>query len=173
MKKKVKAESSQSGDDMELVVRSCEPGDLEPVARLAARLVREHHAMDPARFFIFDRIEEGYASYLGDELKKKRAVVVVATLGDSIVGYAYGRIEPRDWNALRERCGVLHDIYVDESARRQGVAARLVEEVVRRLTSLGAPRVILMTAVENVVAQRLFRRLGFRATMLEMTRECD
>ncbi len=173
MKEKVKAQPKQSGDDMEVVVRSCKPGDLPEVAQLAARLVREHHAMDPARFLIFDHIEEGYAAYLGDELKDKRAVVVVAALRDRIVGYAYGRIEPRDWNMLRERCGALHDIYVDESARRQGVAARLVEEVVRRFGALGAPRVILMTAVQNVAAQRLFQRLGFRPTMHEMTRECE
>jgi len=171
MPERVEAQSRQIADT-ESVVRSCTPGDLEHVAQLAARLVREHHAMDPARFFIFDRVEEGYAAYLGEELKNKRAVVVVAALAGSIVGYAYGRIEPRDWNMLRERCGVLHDVYVDESARRRGVAERLVEEMVRRLGSLGAPRVILMTAVQNLAAQQLFGRLGFRTTMHEMTREC-
>jgi ribosomal protein S18 acetylase RimI-like enzyme len=43
--------------------------------------------------------------------------------------------------------------------------------VVRRLTEKGAPRIVLMTAVQNEPAQRLFTRLGFRTTMLEMTRE--
>jgi ribosomal protein S18 acetylase RimI-like enzyme len=30
---------------------------------------------------------------------------------------------------------------------------------------------VLSTAVQNAAAQRLFRRLGFRDTMIEMTRE--
>jgi len=156
----------------QVTTRPCRPEDLAAVAKLAARLVREHHAMDPDRFLIFDHIEEGYAAYLGSEIRKKRSLVLVAEDAGSIVGYAYGRIEPRDWNALRERCGVLHDVYVDEAVRHRGVGARLVDEMVKRLGALGAPRVILMTAVQNTNAHRLFERLGFRATMLEMTREC-
>lgn len=155
-----------------LIVRPCEPSDLPDVGKLAARLVRDHFTMDPARFLIFDDIEQGYAAYLGGELKKKQSVVLVAADQRGVIGYAYGRIEPRDWNALRESCGILHDVYVDESARRQGIGGRLVSEMVRRLASLGAPRVILMTAVQNVDAHRLFQQLGFRTTMLEMTREC-
>ena len=50
---------SRGGEKTDLVIRGCEPPDLPGVARLAARLVREHHRMDPDRFFIFDRIEEG------------------------------------------------------------------------------------------------------------------
>jgi ribosomal protein S18 acetylase RimI-like enzyme len=161
-----------SSREMNFVVRRCKTADLPGVARLAARLVREHHAMDRNRFFIFDRIEEGYAAYLRGELEKKRSVVLVAAREKRIIGYAFGRIEPRDWNALRDRCGVLHDVYVDERARRKGVAARLADEMVAQLASLGAPRVILMTSTQNTPAQRLFKRLGFRITMLEMTKEC-
>ncbi len=156
-----------------IVIRPCKPADLPAVAKLAARLVREHHAMDPDRFFTFDHIEEGYAAYLGGELRKKRSLVLVAVDSEGILGYAFGRIEPRDWIALRETCGFLHDLYVDERARHQGVGTRLVEETVKRLDALGAPRVILSTAAQNTNAHRLFQRVGFRTTMLEMTKECE
>jgi len=76
-----------------------------------------------------------------------------------------------DYNELRDACGKLHDVYVDDRARGQGLGEKLVREVVRRLTAKGAPRVVLMTALQNEPAQRLFKRLGFRTTMLEMTRE--
>ncbi|HVE71847.1 MAG TPA: GNAT family N-acetyltransferase [Thermoanaerobaculia bacterium] len=39
------------------------------------------------------------------------------------------------------------------------------------LRERGAPRVILGTAAQNHVAQSLFRRIGFRDTMIEMTME--
>ena len=39
------------------------------------------------------------------------------------------------------------------------------------LASRGAPRVVLSTAFRNEAAQRLFERMGFRRTMVEMTRE--
>jgi ribosomal protein S18 acetylase RimI-like enzyme len=157
----------------EIVIRDCMKKDLPAVSTLAGRLVREHHSSDPERFMIFDSIEEGYAHYLGSEMRNRHAVVLVAARGAEVVGYAYGRIEPRDWNSLREECGVLHDVYVDEAARRRGTASLLVERMVGRLSSLGARRVILMTAAVNTGAQALFENLGFRRTMVEMMRECD
>jgi RimJ/RimL family protein N-acetyltransferase len=36
---------------------------------------------------------------------------------------------------------------------------------------MGAPRVVLMAAWRNESARALFARLGFRPTMVEMTRE--
>jgi ribosomal protein S18 acetylase RimI-like enzyme len=41
----------------------------------------------------------------------------------------------------------------------------------RRLERLGAPRVLLHTASQNREGQALFAKLGFRSTMIEMTRE--
>ena len=131
----MKPSSRVPSESQTVVIRPCSTADLPGVARLAARLVREHHAMDAERFMIFDNIEEGYAAYLGAEMRKRKTVVLVAALADQIVGYAYGRIEPRDWNALREQCGMLHDVYVDEAARGQGLGAGLVEQAVRRLTA--------------------------------------
>ena len=155
------------------VVRPVEPADLPAVARLAGQLVRYHYGLDPKRFMLIDRVEEGYASFLGREAKNPRAVVLCAAEepSESIVGYAYGTLEGRDWNALLDPHGALHDVLVDPGARRSGIGAQLVLETCRRLEALGAPRVLLHTAVQNAPAQALFAKLGFRSTMIEMTRE--
>jgi ribosomal protein S18 acetylase RimI-like enzyme len=39
------------------------------------------------------------------------------------------------------------------------------------LKEQGAPRVVLWSAAKNDGAQRLFEQLGFRRTMVEMTKE--
>jgi ribosomal protein S18 acetylase RimI-like enzyme len=167
----VREYSRMSPAESEIIIRRCSPSDLSAVGELAARLVREHHAADPNRFLIFDRIEEGYAEFLRGQLRQKTSIVLVAAHNDRVVAYAYGRIEPRDWNALREECGVLHDVYVELDSRRKGVATRLIMEALTVLRDLGAPRIILMTAAANEAAHRLFHALGFRTTMIEMTRE--
>jgi ribosomal protein S18 acetylase RimI-like enzyme len=156
-----------------VTVREAKKDDLPEVAKLAARLVRMHHALDPDRFMSFEPLEEGYAWWLGKELGNKDAVVVVAEMDTRIVGYAYGRNEERNWNDLLDAHGKLHDVFVDDAARRHGAATALVDEVVRRLAAMGAPRVILLTASKNTGAHRLFEGLGFRPTMIEMTRETD
>jgi ribosomal protein S18 acetylase RimI-like enzyme len=156
--------------DANLVVRAAEPGDLPRVAELAGELVRLHHATDPGRFFLADRIEEGYAWWFARELERAEAVILVATIDGAIAGYAYGTLEERDWNMLLDAHGALHDVFVASTARRGGVGRALVEALVRALEKLGAPRIVLSTMVGNEAAQRVFRACGFRATMLEMTR---
>lgn len=147
--------------------------DLPAAAVLAGRLVRMHHELDAQRFLHLPDPEAGYARYLGAELQSDRVVLLAAERNEDrrVIGYAYARLEPRDYNELRDACGKLHDVYVDDSVRGRGVGEKLVREVVRILTEKGAPRVVLMTAVQNESAQRLFERMGFRTTMLEMTRE--
>jgi len=154
-----------------IVVRLAGRADLRAVSELAAKLVRMHHAFDPERFMLQEPLEVAYERFFAAELTEKHAVVLAAARGDAIVGYAYGRLEPSDWNALLDACGALHDIYVDESVRRGGLAKRLVDEMITRLAALGAPRVVLGAAWKNTAAQRFFESLGFRKTMVEMTRE--
>src|SRR5688572_24312679 len=156
---------------MTITVRPARPADVPALGRMGAALARLHHEFDRARFMLPDDVESGYAWWLGRELKSKEAVVLVAERDGEAVGYAYGRLEGRDWNALLDACGCLHDLWVDEVARRAGAGEALVEAVARRLGELGAPRVVLSTAAKNEAAQRLFARLGFRPTMIEMTRE--
>lgn len=155
----------------ELAVRRAHVDDLPHVARLAGRLVRQHHGFDAQRFFLQEPVERGYEWWLGKELSRDRALVMVATLGVAIAGYTYSTLEERDWNLLVDAHAGLHDIYVDEGARCHGVGAALLRATLAELAALGAPRVVLMSAVQNEPAQRLFRKEGFRVTMVEMTRE--
>ncbi len=159
--------------DDTFTVRAMTAADLPAAARLAGKLVRMHYELDPLRFLHLPNPEAGYARYFAGELKSDRVVLLVAERGESIVGYAYGRLEPRSYNELLDAAGKLHDVLVDESARGHGIGEALVTEMVRRLTESGAPRVVLLTAVQNEAAQHLFKKLGFRTTMLEMTREAE
>ena len=153
------------------MIRPATPEDLPRVAELAAQLVRQHHAFDPLRFFLPDRVQEGYAWWFGQELPRDEVVLLVAERDGAIVGYVYARMEERDWNALLDRCGAIHDILVDTSCRRAGLATALARAAIEALERKGAPRVVLHTAAANDGAHRFFETLGFRRTMIEMTRE--
>jgi ribosomal protein S18 acetylase RimI-like enzyme len=155
-----------------VAIRSATRADLPGLARLGAKLARLHHAWDRERFFLPEEpLEEGYAGWLGKELANRRAVVLAAVKGAALVGYAYGRIEPRDWNTLRERCGVGVDLWVEPRLRGAGLGARLVEALAEALARRGAERVVVHVAARNPGAARLFARMGFRPTMVELTRE--
>lgn len=154
-----------------IAVRPMTKPDLEAVGRLAGMLVRLHTSFDPDRFIHLANPEAGYARYFAGELKSRETVLLVAEKEGAVVGYAYARMEPRSYNDLLDAHGKLHDVFVEESARRSGAGEALVREVLAELTRRGAPRVVLSTAIQNEGAQALFKKLGFRTTMLEMTRE--
>jgi ribosomal protein S18 acetylase RimI-like enzyme len=148
-------------------------GDLVALGKLGASLARAHHAWDPERFFVVESMDEGYAWWLGKELRNRRAIVLAAKRRGRVIGYAYGRIEPRDWNALRDKCGVVVDLIVEPRLRGRGVGQKLMSALLDGLRAKGAPRVVLQTAAKNKDAQRFFSALGFRQTMIEMTIELD
>jgi GNAT superfamily N-acetyltransferase len=156
----------------DIVIRAATESDLTALGRLGALLLRTHHAFDQQRFMApAANLEQGYAWFLGSQLTAEDAIVFVAEHGGAIVGYVYAGLEPQSWKELREAAGFIHDVAVEESSRRAGVAAALIEAAIDWLRAHGAPRVVLWTADQNTNALRLFSRLGFRRTMVEMTRE--
>jgi ribosomal protein S18 acetylase RimI-like enzyme len=155
-----------------IVIRPAEERDLPALGRLGAIMVRLHYGFDRDRFMApRANVEEGYAWFLGTQLEEPDMFVVVAEQDGEIVGYVYAGLEPQSWKELREAAGFIHDLVVDQAARGQGIGTRLAERAAGWLEEKGAPRVMLWSAERNGPAQRLFERLGFRRTMVEMTRE--
>jgi ribosomal protein S18 acetylase RimI-like enzyme len=158
----------------DLVIRRATRADLPALGRLGAALMRQHHEYDPNRFMSpGDRPEDGYAWFLGTQLERDDVAIFVAAHGGDVVGYAYVGLEPQSWKELRDACGYVHDIVVDTGGRRHGAGTALMEATFAWLRERRAPRVVLSTSPHNENAQRLFDRLGFRRTMIEMTRELE
>lgn len=155
-----------------VVIRRATRADVPALGRLGALLLRAHYVFDPLRFMApGDQTEEGYGWFLGTQLRDPEAVVFVAEHEGAVVGYVYAGLEPQSWKELREACGFIHDVAVDEAARRSGVATALMRAAIDWLREQRAPRVVLWSAERNEAAQQLFARIGFRRTMIEMTLE--
>jgi ribosomal protein S18 acetylase RimI-like enzyme len=157
---------------MASTIRPATRDDLPALGRLGAGLMRLHHDFDRLRFLEpGSDAPDGYAWFLGTRMDDADSLVLVAADDDTVVGYVYAAIEPRSWQMLLDRAGVVHDVIVDESARGRGLATALVEHALDWMRQRGVPRVVLHTAELNTPAQQLFDGLGFRRTMVEMTRE--
>jgi len=155
-----------------VVVRRATRADLPALGRLGAHLMRVHHEFDQRRFVApVGNPEAGYAHFLGTQIDVDNATVLVADRAGAVVGYAYAGIEPFSWKELRDAAGFVYDIVVDEAERRGGIAGALMEAAIAWVREQGVASVMLWTAAPNEGAQRLFERLGFRRTMIEMTRD--
>lgn len=155
---------------VETVIRHATADDLPALGRLGAYLLRTHYGFDPQRFMPpGSNPEEAYAQFLGRELQSDTVVVLVAERDGLVIGYLYAGIEPQSWKELRERAGFIHDVVVAETGRRMGIAAALIDTALQWMRSRGVRQALLWTATQNEAAQKLFSRLGFRPTMIEMT----
>jgi len=156
------------------VIRRATHADLPSLGRLGALLVQQHHEFDPRRFLAASsRTADHYAAFLGSQLEDPDALVLVAEHEGRVIGYTFAAMEGFDYKSLRGPAGLLHDILVDPAERGHGVGGRLLEETLSLLRARGARQIVLSTAQRNEAAQRLFARMGFRPTMIEMTRELD
>jgi ribosomal protein S18 acetylase RimI-like enzyme len=153
-------------------IRRATPQDDQALGRLGALLMALHHGYDADRFIASGPgAERAYGGFLVSEIERKDAIVLVAEQHGAVLGYAYAALEGNDWLVLRGPAGVIHDLMVDPTRRHEGVGRMLLNATLDALLDLGAPRVVLSTATQNEAAQRLFAAAGFRATMIEMTRE--
>lgn len=151
-------------------VRVATSSDGELLGSYGAALMALHHDLDRMRFIepTFST-PSMYASYLERQANLDGSLVLVAERQGAVVGYVFAQIEGPDYMALRGPAGVIHDLFVDPSHRGRGAGRALLDAAFSWIAENGSPRVVLSTAYANEAAQRLFKSMGLRFTMVEMT----
>ena len=168
----MQSKDSKFGVQTKPIVRRAASPDLPRIGYLGALLIKEHYDFDTQRFLAAKpETSAGYAAFLSSQLEDPDKAVLVADDNGNVIGYAYAAIEGYDYMALRGPAGVLHDVIVDLEYRGRGVGRLLIDATLEFFRSRGVPRVVLWTAEQNEAAQRLFASMGFRRTMIEMTRD--
>lgn len=159
--------------DPSVRIRPATASDRVALGRYGAALMRQHHDSDPRRFILTQHPEEGYGRFLVSQLENPDCLVRVAERSGDVVGYVFASIESTSWRDLRGPGGFIHDVYVDDRARRTGTGEALLREAVAWIRSRGMTQVVLWTKSGNDSARRLFAKMGFRETMHEMTLDGD
>jgi len=163
---------SQDASPSAVTIRAAIADDVRALGRFGARLTALHHEFDPRRFIApTPGTPAAYASFLGSQIGRPETVLLVAASEGTLAGYVWGGVEGTDYMSLRGPAGVVYDLFVDPARRRKGIGRLLMRAGLSSLEKMGAERVVLSTAHRNDAAQALFTSLGFRPTMVEMTRE--
>ena len=89
------------------------------------------------------------------KLERDPDLFLVAESESRVIGTVIG--------AFNGRRGAVYHLAVDPSYRRQGVAARLMDELERRLRAKGCPRCYLFVLEGNENAERFYERQGWKA----------
>src|SRR5688572_22747281 len=117
---------------------------------------------------LFDRYRQFYkresdvpaaTAFLTERFNHGESVVFLAECEGRAVGFT--QLYPSFSSTAMARVYILNDLYVEESARRQGVGAKLLEAATRYARAMGAVRVSLNTDTQNSVAQATYEAEGW------------
>ncbi len=99
-------------------------------------------------------------AFLSARFNHNESVLFIAHEGNKAVGFA--QLYPSFSSVSLARTFILNDLFVDASARRKGVASKLMTATVDYASSLDAIRISLSTATSNEAAQRLYQAAGWQ-----------
>lgn len=102
--------------------------------------------------------------YVTDRLTRDEAVVFIARLDGVAVGFTM--IYPTFSTVALAPIWLLNDLYVDESARGNGIANKLMDTAEQAARDAGAARIWLRTANDNTPAQALYEGRGWAQDLI-------
>ena len=117
---------------------------------------------------LFDKYRQFYGcpsdisaarNFLLARFNHAESVIFLAYEESRAVGFT--QLYPSLSSVSLARIFILNDLFVDEQARRKGVAARLLSAATEFASTLGAIRLSLSTAIDNETAQALYQAAGW------------
>lgn len=97
--------------------------------------------------------------FLHERLQRGESTILLAELDGRLGGFT--QLYPMFSSVRTARIWILNDLFVDESARRQGVAHALLDGAAQFAKQHGAAGLMLETSRDNAPARALYRAAGW------------
>ena len=160
-------------------IRPATPSDVPQVLPMVRKVCAFHQHLDPAKYTFDGDPGEMYRDWLRRRATDRRSVFLVAdarAAGEQkprLVAFLIGAVEQEIPIYRVKEYGFVHDLWVEEDYRNEGVARQMVTLAVERFRKIGVPQVRLDVATGNTAAAGLFRACGFRPSVTEMLIELE
>ncbi|MDJ0954106.1 MAG: GNAT family N-acetyltransferase [Acidimicrobiia bacterium] len=154
---------------MEIRQRPATPSDLDRVIELYGPAEAEQVELREA-WGIADGIAAPQRESLAAMLDDPNSHVVVGMIDEIVFGFSVARLEELLPQAEGERVGVIHQIYVEEPARRVGVAEAMLGGVMEWFDARGIKRFDAIVSPGHRLAKNFFESAGFKARRITMYR---
>ena len=154
-----------------LTIRPATADDLPAVLPMVGKTCAFHQRIAPAKYPFRPEPEKGYIRWLASQIPQPRSVFLVAALEQRIAGFLIATVETEIPIYTVREYGFIHDVWVEEDARRHGVGRALILEVVARFRAMGIPQIRLDVVATNTPAEKLFASCGFAVATKEMIAE--
>ncbi|MEK4651963.1 MULTISPECIES: GNAT family N-acetyltransferase [Niallia] len=100
------------------------------------------------------------ASYIKERIENSESVIFVVQDGDDYIGFT--QLYPTYSSLSMKKIWILNDLYVQKRARKKGIGKMLLQQAKEYAKNNGANSLSLSTAVDNLTAQRLYEKNGYK-----------
>ena len=152
-----------------MLIRTATVEDVPAVCRMVDKLARLHEGWDAARYDYRADVGQMYARWLEARVSDEQSVFLVAQREAGLLaGFIVGTLDKPIPIYRIGRFGFIHDLWVEEAYRNEGVGRQLAMLAIERFRAMGVTQVRLETAISNEAARKLFESCGFRVSTMEM-----
>lgn len=151
-----------------MLVRKATSHDIEAMKILWKEFIDFHRSRDA----FFTRSEEGhtrFGEFVQKNMDDRDWLVLVAEVDDGVCGYCMAAIQTYPPVYTNTRYGLVQDIAVTASHRRQGIGRELFRHACAWFKDHGVERIELEVAASNEVSVAFWERLGFREFIRKLT----
>ena len=128
--------------------------DIEAIARL----------FDHYRQFYQCKSDLGLCeNFIGERLRNNESTIFIA-LDNEEITRGFVQLYPSYCSIDAGKILILHDLFVDDSVRNQGIGKLLMDKATEYAGETGAVRLDLLTDKTNYPGQALYGKLGYRKT---------
>ncbi len=138
---------------------------------MVAKIAALHEQWDTAKYGYVDQPAERYRRWLSSRAEDPRSVLLVADEGSQLAGFLVATIESEIPIYRLKEFAFIHDVWVEENFRHEGIGRQMVTLAIERFKELGIKQIRLDTAAANEPARALFKACGFRISIMEMLLE--
>ena len=150
-------------------IRPATPQDVPAVLPMVRKVCAFHESLDAAKYGFRDDPGRMYDRWLVERCTDRRSVFLVADRGaGALAGFLVGTVEREIPIYRLKEFGFVHDLWVEEKYRNEGIARQMVTLAVEHFRQIGVAQVRLDTAWANQPARGLFDACGFRPSVVEM-----
>jgi len=149
-----------------MIIRSVKKSNLADLMKLLEKMVEYHHSLDSyyKPFSKYKNLRNEIASWLED----KNNLILVAEEGRELIGYFRVGVEKAPAYIDRDKIGIVYDVFVLKSYRRQGIAEMLFNEAFSWFQKKKIKNIELNVDVRNEAAIKFWKKLGFSEYKLRM-----
>ena len=117
-----------------------------------------------------DDAENAWESFARKQLDERDSLLIVAEVGNKIIGYCLARIQLNPPFIRIRKNGVISNLFVEEAFRRRGIGRKLFDFARKWFEQKGVEHLLVTVVHHSPVAQGFWRAMGFTDYLDALTR---